>query len=403
MCKIAAEIKTMDQNMRKEKSFVPYNHTTHQKKYKNGPKTTSISSQSSLYLKSNTTLLQSDNLKWNSEPTMRTRNLTSQNSLKFSDKDMFCNEKQQTKIWKKRKRIDLEKQNAVSLISKAYSQVIFPKSSYPLNIILYVSALLFIIAGAQAQTPFPGSNSALSASATTRLDNREYAGPEGFFFATNGSSLATLSNTLLSETSSGHFGLSFRTCTPGELLKQVGDNKDVLKVELTNEDGGKLHFSMNAQNGDFAITKSLGSHLLDAKWHTVLFQFSPQNDKITINISGTQDTHSLSGDLVNGDSVNISSQEVSDALRVLDLSRATSPQLKVGGGFIGCIREGPTVRFTKAGVSVNSEHVKWGKGGNCLLPNTCEGKQIFKYLNINKLKKKIRIDDYTHKNVAFHL
>ena len=382
MCKIASENKTMDQNMRKEKSLIPYNHTTHLKKYQSGPKTTSISSQSSLYLKSNTTLLQSDNLKWNSEPTMRTRNLTSHNSLKFSDKDMFCNEKQQKKMWKKRKRVDLEKQNEVSLISNF--QVIFPKSSYPLTIILYVSALLFIIAGAQAQSPFPGNNNALGASVTTRLDNRKYEGPEGFFFATNGSSLATISDTLLSETSSGHFGLSFRTCTPGELLKQVGDNLDVLKVELTNENGGKLHFSMNAQNGDFAITKSLGSNLLDAKWHTVLFQFSPQNDKITINISGTQEG-SLGGEVVNSDSVNISSQEVSDALRVLDLSRATSPQLKVGSGFIGCIREGPKVRFTKAGASVNSKHVKWGKGGNCLLPHTCTGKQTFKPFHIDKL------------------
>ena len=108
-------------------------------------------------------------------------------------------------------------------------------------------------------------------------------------------------------------------------------------------------------------------------WHTVLFQFSPQNDIITINISGTQDMSGFGG--VNSDSVNISSQDVSEALKVLDLSRATSPQLHIGAGFIGCIREGPKVRFTKPGVSVNSQHVKWGKGGNCLLPNTCTGKR----------------------------
>ena len=80
----------------------------------------------------------------------------------------------------------------------------------------------------------------------------------------------------------------------------------------------------------------------------------------------------------NGDSVIISSDDVSEALKVLDLSRATSPQLHIGAGFIGCIREGPKVRFTKPGVAVNSAHVKWGRGGNCLLPSTCNGKiQIY--------------------------
>ena len=203
-------------------------------------------------------------------------------------------------------------------------------------------------------------------------------GPEGFFFATNGSSSATISDNLLSEKPNAQFGLSFRTCTPGELFKQIGDNRDVLKVELKPDDGGSLQFSLNAQNGDFSITRMIGSSLLDAKWHLVLFQISPQNDKITINISGTPDTTSLNGDSsVNGDSVTISSRDVSEALSVLDLSRGTSSELRVGAGFVGCLREGPRVRFTKAGVSVISQHVKWGRGGTCLLPNTCEGKTKF--------------------------
>ena len=83
---------------------------------------------------------------------------------------------------------------------------------------------------------------------------------------------------------------------------------------------------------------------------------------------------------MNAASENISTQDVSAALRVLDLSK-TSPQLSVGAGFIGCVREGPKVRFTKTSISVNSQHVKWGYGGNCLLPYTCEGKTYFSGLN----------------------
>ena len=268
------------------------------------------------------------------------------------------------------------KQNVLSLISKAYyPKVILQNSSYPLNFIIYISTFLCFIVAGHAQTSFSGVNTATVPGVSNVPDNRALEGPEGFFFATNGSSSATIPNSLLSETSNAQFGLSFRTCTPGQLLKQVGNNLDVLKVEIMPDNGGSLQFSLNAQNGDYSITRMIGSSLLDAKWHLVLFQISPQNDKITINISGTPDTSSLNGDSsVNGDSVTISSQDVSEALSVLDLSRGTSPELRVGAGFVGCIREGPNVRFTKTGVTVISQHVKWGRGGTCLLPNTCAGK-----------------------------
>ena len=376
VCKIYSESAAMDMSLQKEKSLVNSSHTKQKKNLKNEEVTaTSISSQSLPYLKPNTTLLQSDNHKWNPNLTMRTHNLTSNISVNYSDK--LKSEKYRN-VWKKRKRNGkMHQQSVENLISKAYSHVI--SSNLPITSLVYVTALLLSIAGTQGQSAFPANNPVPS-STGNRVDSRDLEGPEGFFFATNGSSLATIADSLLSDTSSGHFGLSFRTCTPGELLKQVGDNLDVLKVELTNE--GKLQFSLNAQNGDFAITKSLGSNLLDANWHTVLFQFSPQNDVITINISGTQDMNNFGG--ANGDSVIISSDDVSEALKVLDLSRATSPQLHIGAGFIGCIREGPKVRFTKPGVTVNSAHVKWGRGGNCLLPSKCNGKiQIYYILYID--------------------
>ena len=382
MSEIDFENKTMEIGLQKEKSFSPINFKIRQNKLQSRPTTsTSVPASSSVHVKSNTTLLHAeDSLKWRSDATMKKQ--TCNKNVTLSDKNSICGEKH-TKKWKTRKRMFTNKQNVLSLISKAYyPKVILQNSSYPLNFIIYISTFLCFIVAAHAQTSFSGVNTATVPGVSNVPDNRAFEGPEGFFFATNGSSSATIPNSLLSETSNAQFGLSFRTCTPGQLLKQVGNNLDVLKVEIRPDNGGSLQFSLNAQNGDYSITRMIGSSLLDAKWHLVLFQISPQNDKITINISGTPDTSSLNGDSsVNGDSVTISSQDVSEALSVLDLSRGTSPELRVGAGFVGCIREGPNVRFTKTGVSVISQHVKWGRGGTCLLPNTCAGKtQIFYYL-----------------------
>ena len=285
-----------------------------------------------------------------------------------------------TPSWKKRKRNLIEKRNIISLISRTYYNVIFQTSTYPL--ILIISAVLLLFTSASVFAHPQSSSSSISSlspsviNSNPRLnDNVNLYEPEGFFYATNGSSYAVISDTLLSDTSSGHyFGLSFRTCTPGELLKQNGDNSDELKLTLTPEEGGKLRFSLTAENGDHRIDESIGTNLLDAKWHTVLFQVSSSNDKITIHLPGTPNISSSNvASSSDGASVVISNQEVSDLLNVLDLSRA-SPQLKVGTGFIGCIREGPKVRFSKLGVSKNSEYVKWGHGANCLLPYDCSGK-----------------------------
>ena len=59
----------------------------------------------------------------------------------------------------------------------------------------------------------------------------------------------------------------------------------------------------------------------------------------------------------------------------LEVTSGGSPELIVGSGLVGCVREGPGVRFTRNDTSlVNSQHVRWGLGDNCLLPNTCSGK-----------------------------
>ena len=158
-------------SLRKEKSLVISSHIKQKKNLNNGEVTaTSISSRSFLYLKPNTTLLPSDNRKWNPNPTMmRTQNLTSHNSVNFSDK--HCSERH-TNVWKKRKRNEMIPRSVENLISKAYSQVIFPNLTT--TILVYVTALLLSIAGTQAQSPFPANIPAPSGV------SRDLEGPEGW-------------------------------------------------------------------------------------------------------------------------------------------------------------------------------------------------------------------------------
>ena len=54
-----------------------------------------------------------------------------------------------------------------------------------------------------------------------------------------------------------------------------------------------------------------------------------------------------------------------------DLSASPQSGLRVGAGMVACVREGPGVRFTKAGVTVDSGAVSWA---GCLLPYDCQGR-----------------------------
>ena len=79
--------------------------------------------------------------------------------------------------------------------------------------------------------------------------------------------------------------------------------------------------------------------------------------------------------IVSGDQGTKDNWETDFDLGGLDLT-ASSPRVVVGSGLVGCIREGPGVRFTKNGTAVTSNDVKWGPGDNCLLPEKCSGGTI---------------------------
>jgi hypothetical protein len=173
---------------------------------------------------------------------------------------------------------------------------------------------------------------------------------EGFFL--NGSSYVVISDSLNLDAGS-LIGFSFRTCSPGELLRQTGDGFDELKLFLDSQ--GRLILSLVVDDARSEAVVEAG--LLDARWHTVLISANEDSNDLTVNVS------------------NGGGSAVLDGVKVqrLDLS-ASSPQVQVGAGMVACIREGPGVRFTRG--SVNSVAVDWlSSTETCLLPTTCSGKQ----------------------------
>ncbi len=188
----------------------------------------------------------------------------------------------------------------------------------------------------------------LSVISATGGQTTEVRGPEGFFL--NGSSYAVLSEGLRLDPGS-LLGFSFRTCLPGELLKQTGDGLDELKL-LLDADGRLV---LNVVSGELRSEAIVEARLLDARWHTVFLSVHPQTNDLTVNVSNGGGSAVLNGSLVSS----------------LDLS-TTSPQLRVGAGMVACIREGPGVLFSRRVVS--SSAVTWlSSGQTCLLPQTCSG------------------------------
>ena len=152
-------------------------------------------------------------------------------------------------------------------------------------------------------------------------------------------------------------GFSFRSCAPGELLRQIGDTKDELKLSLNAQ--GYLVLRLASSDQDLPAAEAVvKENLLDSRWHTIILSVDSESSDLTVNVSNGGGSANLSGQVVRG--LNFSS---------------LSPQLRVGAGTVACIREGPGVRFTQSGLHVNSNAVHWiGPSEVCPLPTTCSGK-----------------------------
>lgn len=177
---------------------------------------------------------------------------------------------------------------------------------------------------------------------------------EGFFLY--GSSYAVTSQTLELKART-KVGFSFRACTPGELLRQTGDSFDELKVRL--DELGRVNLILST--GEQTVSKSVGSDLIDGRWHSVLIEIGSNLDQITISVGSPNEQDAR---------VSATSPELGNMLTTINLN-ASIPQLRVGAGIVACIREGPNVRFTDPNLNINSFGVDWDR---CLLPFTCQGK-----------------------------
>ena len=174
---------------------------------------------------------------------------------------------------------------------------------------------------------------------------------EGFF--RNGSSYAVISENWKPEPGS-LLGFSFRSCAPGELLRQIGDSSDELRLSLNAQGHLVLRLTSDNQRSEAIVEAGL----LDSRWHTVILEVDSESSDLTVNVSNGGGSAFMSGQIVRG--LNFTS---------------VSPQLRVGASTVACIREGPGVRFTQTGLEVNSFAVRWiGATEICLLPTTCSGK-----------------------------
>ena len=148
-------------------------------------------------------------------------------------------------------------------------------------------------------------------------------------------------------------GFSFRTCSPGELLRQTGDGNDELKMQLDAQ--GRLILSLMTDDGQSEAV--VEANLLDARWHTVLVSVDEETSDLTVNVSNGGGTAFLSGSVI----------------RSLELA-SSNPQFRIGAGMVACFQEGPGIRFTKSDVAVNSVAVRWlSSDETCVLPNNCDG------------------------------
>ena len=112
--------------------------------------------------------------------------------------------------------------------------------------------------------------------------------------------------------------------------------------------------------GDQTAEKYIGTELNDGQWHTVILRVGDEHDNVTVSVTHDGDSSSET----------IDHNDLGVDVHSIDL-HSNNPQLRVGAGLVGCIREGPGVRFTKPSVAVNSVAVAWGR---CLLPESCSGR-----------------------------
>lgn len=187
----------------------------------------------------------------------------------------------------------------------------------------------------------------------------------------NGSSYVILTENLRL-TQGTLIGFSFRTClSSGELLRQIGNSNDLLTLSLT-QTGGVL---LTLESGEDRRSLEAGSNLADGTWHTVRLGVSLNLTTVCLSVDGvgpdTECTQPRTGPTVVTQTSETTVSRLENAetlLSSLNLSGSSS-QVRVGSGLVGCLRQGPGLRFTEGRVT-DFSGVEWAP---CVMPDTCAG------------------------------
>ncbi len=113
---------------------------------------------------------------------------------------------------------------------------------------------------------------------------------------------------------------------------------------------------------DGRLDVAAGDGLLDGRWHTVSVRVEADAVTLSVTPDGGADNRSTAMKR---------ESDKSGVAESISLEGTQTYNLRVGAGMVGCIKEGPGVRFTKTGTSVNSFAVRWD---SCLLPSSCQGR-----------------------------
>ena len=165
-------------------------------------------------------------------------------------------------------------------------------------------------------------------------------------------------------------GFSFRSCSPSGRLLGAEDSAARASVQLSLA-AGQLRLELSGANTTRAL--SVGGALSDGAWHTVRLGVAVGGARLCLSV----DTDIECDPPRPGPSVLNSGEDESLVARLDDAapllaSLSLSPGLQVGSGLVGCIREGPGLRFTTGAITAQTG-VTWG---SCLLPDNCQGESL---------------------------
>jgi hypothetical protein len=173
-------------------------------------------------------------------------------------------------------------------------------------------------------------------------------------------------------------GFSFRTCLPaGELLHQIGLSQDTFILSLT-EAGSLLLVLETAGGGRHSL--QVGAGLANGAWHTVRLVTAADRSAVCLTVDGGGDAAEC-GLRRTGPSIVMTGNESAAATTIARLEDAAgivaaleaaagTAQLRLGSGLVGCVREGPGVRFSERGKVGSFAGIEWG---SCTFPPSCSG------------------------------